>query len=185
MTPKINVLLGTKAEMIKVAPVLKELEKRGVPFRLIETGQHGAYLNDLRKELKNDLVSNYESLYRAFEESVINSEDFKKNWKGPWVSEFIKVGIENVTPPYVTIGGMLSLTSEKEDGVEGIKTSLMGPKALHEDSKLTISSDGAPNYRVRVKAPNYKQAEEELKSAVDLVLSILKKEGGVGSFERV
>ena len=61
----------------------------------------------------------------------------------------------------------------------------MGPKALHEDSKLTISSDGAPNYRVRVKAPNYKQAEEELKSAVDLVLSILKKEGGVGSFERV
>ena len=52
MTPKINVLLGTKAEMIKVAPVLKELEKRGVPFRLIETGQHGAYLNDLRKELK-------------------------------------------------------------------------------------------------------------------------------------
>ena len=100
------------------------------------------------------------------------------------MSEFIKVGIENVTPPYVTIGGMLSLVSEKEDGVEGIKASLMGPKVIHEDSKLTITSDGAPNYRVLVKAPNYKQAEEELKSAVDLVLSLLKKEGGVGSFER-
>ena len=138
----------------------------------------------LRNEVREDLVNNYESLYRAFEESVINSDDFKKVWKGKWVSEFIKVGIENVTPPYVTIGGMLSLVSEKEDGVEGIKASLMGPKAIHEDSKLTITSDGAPNYRVLVKAPNYKQAEEELKSAVDLVLSILKKEGGVGSFER-
>ena len=47
-----------------------------------------------------------------------------------------------------------------------------------------VFKDGAPNYRVLVKAPNYKQAEEELKSAVDLVLSLLKKEGGIGSFER-
>ena len=52
MNPKINVLIGTKAEMIKVAPVIKELEKRGIPFRLIETGQHGAYLNELREEFK-------------------------------------------------------------------------------------------------------------------------------------
>ena len=141
--------------------------------------------DNFRKEVRDDLINNYGNLYSAFEESVINGDDFKKSWKGPWVSEFIKVGIENVTPPYVTIGGMLSLTSEKEDGVEGIKNSLMSPEAIHEDSKLTITSDGAPNYRILVKAPNYKQAEEELKSAVDLVLNILKKEGGIGSFERV
>ena len=79
---------------------------------------------------------------------------------------------------------MFSLTSEKEDGVEGIKTSLMGPQAAHDDTKITIASDGAPNYRILVKAPNYKQAEEELKSSVDLVLKMLKKEGGNGSFER-
>ena len=141
--------------------------------------------DNFRKEVRDDLINNYGNLYSAFEESVINGDDFKKSWKGPWVSEFIKVGIENVTPPYVTIGGMLSLTSEKEDGVEDIKNSLMSPGAIHEDSKLTITSDGAPNYRILVKAPNYKQAEEELKSAVDLVLNILKKEGGIGSFERV
>ena len=141
--------------------------------------------DNLSKEVRNDLISNYGTLYAAFEESVINGEDFKKSWKGSWVSEFTKVGIENVTPPYVTIGGMLSLTSEKEDGVESIKNSLMGPESIHEDSTLTITSDGAPNYRILVNAPNYKQAEEELKSAVDLVLNILKKEGGIGSFERV
>ena len=141
--------------------------------------------DNFRKEVRGDLINNYGILYSAFEESVVNGDDFKKSWKGPWVSEFIKVGIENVTPPYVTIGGMLNLTSEKEDGVEGIKNSLMSPEAIHEDSKLTITSDGAPKYRILVNAPNYKQAEEELKSAVDLVLNILKKEGGIGSFERV
>ena len=52
MNPKINVLIGTKAEMIKIAPVLKEFEKRGVAYHLIETGQHGAYLSKLRKELE-------------------------------------------------------------------------------------------------------------------------------------
>ena len=53
-----------------------------------------------------------------------------------------------------------------------------------EAEDFEITSDGAPNYRILVKAPNYKQAEEELKSAVDMVLNILKKEGGIGSFER-
>ena len=52
MSSEISVLLGTKAEMIKIAPVLKEFEKRGVSYRLIETGQHGAYLDSLRKEFQ-------------------------------------------------------------------------------------------------------------------------------------
>ena len=51
MSSLIHVLLGTKAELIKVAPVLAELDRRDVPYRLIETGQHGAYLPGLRKRL--------------------------------------------------------------------------------------------------------------------------------------
>ncbi len=51
MSPLIHVLLGTKAELIKVAPVLAELDRRGVAYRLVETGQHGAYLPGLRAQL--------------------------------------------------------------------------------------------------------------------------------------
>ncbi len=49
--PLIQVLYGTKAEAIKLAPVLAEMERRGVPHRLVETGQHGAFLPGLRAEL--------------------------------------------------------------------------------------------------------------------------------------
>jgi len=49
--PLIHVVWGTKAEAIKVAPVLREMDRRGVPYRLIETGQHGAYLPGLRERL--------------------------------------------------------------------------------------------------------------------------------------
>ena len=51
MSPLIHVLLGTKAELIKVAPVLTELDRRDVVYRLVETGQHGAQLPALRAEL--------------------------------------------------------------------------------------------------------------------------------------
>ncbi len=49
--PLIHVVYGTKAEAIKLAPVLAELDLRGVEYRLVETGQHGAFLPGLRAEL--------------------------------------------------------------------------------------------------------------------------------------
>tara|TARA_Y100001970_G_scaffold174045_1_gene212450 strand:- start:2990 stop:3763 length:774 start_codon:yes stop_codon:yes gene_type:complete len=139
----------------------------------------------LRSEIKQDLVDSYSTLYLAFEEAVTNPDTFEKTWKGKWVSEFIRIAKENVTPPYVNIGGLFSLVSEKDDGVESIKKALMKPKVIHQDSKMSITSNGAPAYRIKIRAPNYKQAEEELKSAVDLVLTFFKKEGGIGSFERL
>ncbi len=60
----------------------------------------------------------------------------------------------------------------------------MSPTAINEDTTLKIASNGSPSYRISVKAPNYKQAEEELKIAVDNVLKTMKKGGGSASFER-
>ena len=47
----ITVFLGTKAQYIKTAPVLRELDRRDLPYRLIDSGQHAALLTDLRVEL--------------------------------------------------------------------------------------------------------------------------------------
>ena len=116
--------------------------------------------------------------------TVINESGFKGEWKGKWVSHFTKIAVDNVTPPFVTIGGYLDLTSYEPNGVESIKEALLGPKASYDDTTLKIYSNGSPSYRVSVKAPNYKQAEEELKNAVDTVLNIFKDKGGLGSFER-
>jgi translation initiation factor 2 subunit 1 len=126
----------------------------------------------------------YGSLYLVFEAAVTDEAVFKKEWKGKWVSEFVKIAIDNVTPPYVSIGGMFDLTSYDSKGVEKVRNALMKPRAVNEDTTLKITSNGAPSYRISVKAPNYKQAEDELKGAVDVVLSTFKSEGGTGSFER-
>ena len=142
-------------------------------------------LEELDSKIRNDMVKMYGSLYLAFESSVMDESEFKKAWDGNWVDNFIKIGIANVTPPYVSIGGKFELLSYDSNGVDKIKKALMKPVAINEDTTLKIASNGSPSYRISIKAPNYKQAEEELKLAVDKVLKTMKAEGGNGSFERL
>jgi len=43
---KVAVVVGTRPEIIKMAPIIKELEKRGADFFIIHTGQHYSYNMD-------------------------------------------------------------------------------------------------------------------------------------------
>ena len=36
----IDVFIGTKAQYIKTAPLLRLFAERGIPYRLIDSGQH-------------------------------------------------------------------------------------------------------------------------------------------------
>ena len=152
-------------------------------FELVAT-KSNIDLEKLSNELKDSMIKKYGSIYSAFESSVMDSSSFKGEWNGKWVDNFIEVAIANVTPPFVSIGGKFELYSHESDGVERIKKALTLPSAINEDTTLKIASNGSPSYRISIKAPNYKQAEEELKVAVDKVLKTLKNEGGNGSFER-
>lgn len=38
--PFLTIFTGTKAQFIKMLPILLELERRGWPYRVIDTGQH-------------------------------------------------------------------------------------------------------------------------------------------------
>lgn len=47
----IHVFIGTKAQYIKTVPVIRELDQRQIPYRLIDSGQHGSFSRGLRNEL--------------------------------------------------------------------------------------------------------------------------------------
>lgn len=46
----IHVVLGTKAQLVKMAPVMVELRDRGVAYRYVHTGQHQATMNEMLEE---------------------------------------------------------------------------------------------------------------------------------------
>lgn len=47
----IHVFIGTKAQYIKTAPVMREMDRRGTPYRLVDSGQHGEFAQQLRRTL--------------------------------------------------------------------------------------------------------------------------------------
>jgi len=49
MIRKIYVILGTKAQLIKMAPVMAELQRREIDYRFIFTGQHRETIDQLRE----------------------------------------------------------------------------------------------------------------------------------------
>ncbi|HSK98538.1 MAG TPA: UDP-N-acetylglucosamine 2-epimerase [Euzebyales bacterium] len=50
--PTIHVFLGTKAQYIKTAPLLRLLDARSVDYRLIDSGQHARLTSGMRAELR-------------------------------------------------------------------------------------------------------------------------------------
>ncbi len=46
----IHVFIGTKAQLIKMAPVMVELQHRGIPYNFIFSGQHQATVQNIRDE---------------------------------------------------------------------------------------------------------------------------------------
>lgn len=49
--PAIDVFIGTKAQYIKTAPLMRLMQARGIPYQLIDSGQHADLSVKLRKEL--------------------------------------------------------------------------------------------------------------------------------------
>lgn len=49
--PGIVVFIGTKAQYIKTAPLLRIMEEQGVPYRLVDSGQHAEIAVGMRRDL--------------------------------------------------------------------------------------------------------------------------------------
>jgi UDP-N-acetylglucosamine 2-epimerase (non-hydrolysing) len=51
MTDRFHIFIGTKAQYVKTAPLLRVMDARGVEYRLIDSGQHASLAEGLRREL--------------------------------------------------------------------------------------------------------------------------------------
>ncbi len=130
------------------------------------------------------LVEKYGSLFQSFEVASADAKRFQQeNEKAPWVTAFLKIARENIVPPQVTILGTLEISDPTADGVEHVRAALMAAEEVDPDS-VEVHYVGAPKYRVRVLASQYKQAEETLKRATDAALKSIKTAGGEGTFTR-
>lgn len=130
------------------------------------------------------LMNQYDTLQDAFEQVAINGESALGDVSEKFRASFVAMVQKNVSIPQKMVRGIFTLESKKANGVEVVKNALLaGRKAVK--GKVDMYAVGSGKYDVKVSTHDFKESEKILRQISDVVLLTIKKDGGVGKFEKV
>ncbi|MCU0630867.1 MAG: translation initiation factor IF-2 subunit alpha [Methanoregulaceae archaeon] len=134
--------------------------------------------------IESALYKKYGDLYTAFEDIVMNGPGVVSELGLPaaTVDSLVAVAKENVRIPKVTVAGNIILTSPKPDGVNIIRRALRSAEPKIPDVEIELTYIGAPAYRIKVTAPDYKTAEKAIEKAASAAIGVVERAGGEGKF---
>ena len=117
----------------------------------------------------NELLAEFGSLYDGFEEAAIHGAEALEDTDltDEEVEKVVEAARENVSVPYVNVTGYVDLESSNPDGIDDVKEALKaaeGDGDIPDEVDLEVTYVGAPEYRIKVQAPNYKTAESQLEA---------------------
>lgn len=98
-----------------------------------------------------------------------------------WADILFELAEAHVIIREVSLEKTVELTCRSAEGVEGIRKALLAAEKVVAPSGGEVFADGAPRYRIRVQARDYKQAEELLQKAIDQSFKVIQTCGGEGS----
>ncbi|SNR24730.1 translation initiation factor 2 subunit alpha (aeIF-2a) [Halorubrum ezzemoulense] len=145
--------------------------------------------DDRYTTVANALLAEYESLYDAFEAAAISGDEALDDIDvdGDTVDAIVTAARNNVSVPYVDVTGYVDLESAAPDGVDDVRDALAaaeGNGEIPDGVDLDVGYVGSPEYRIKVRAPNYKTAESQLEAAAERARESIEAAGGAGEFHR-
>ena len=137
------------------------------------------------KSLKQKLEEQFGTLYEAFERAARNGEKSlnQLELEDGIAKSIVETASEKIVPPSYEVGALVEISSRFPNGIEQVKKTLLAAASSSPSAEVHITYAGAPKYRVRVTADDYKQAEK----ALDAVLEKIKDgagKHGIFSFKR-
>lgn len=144
-------------------------------------------VDQLYDDIGDELMKKFGSIYTAFEDAVVGGCSVLTDIgiSKDYAEIIVRVARENVKLPIVNIAGYVSLTCPLPNGVEVIKDALsIASKVDIPEIEIEVNYVGAPHYRIRVTAPDYKRAEVALRKAAEAAIKIVEKSEGMGEFHR-
>jgi translation initiation factor 2 subunit 1 len=97
-----------------------------------------------------------------------------------WAETLHELALAHVVVREVSVEKTLELVCLSKEGVEGVRKALLAAQEIVAPNGGEVFLEGAPRYRVRVKAKNYKLAEDILERAITESLKVIKACGGEG-----
>lgn len=168
---------------------LKEVKEKQRAEKFLELAKEKLKLSSEEAEnISQEILSRYRTLYEGLEDislhaKAINKLKLPKKLK----SDLLALIKKNIKPSLVEIQGYVELESYSSRGVEEIKKALQEIESYPKEEgieEIKVEYISAPNYRVRVKAKEYKVAEKTLKGSVNKAIEYIKKNKGEGEFHR-
>lgn len=140
------------------------------------------------QEQSNELIDAFGTLYSAFEEAAMQEGGLTNaGFEGDWIAPFIEIAIENIIPPFVELRGVLTLSINNTEGVSVIQEALLSAESLsntEEETEVKCFYDGAPLYRLELRAPDFKIAESLWDQATTSIIDCLMAAGGEANAKR-
>lgn len=119
--------------------------------------------------VSEEMKDAFGSLYGALEECAITESALEDaGFEGDWIGIVTELAIENIVPPFVEIRGLFEIKVWGPEGVNAIRDALQSAEDCadgEEEVTLTCHYDGAPNYRIDIRAPDYPSAESVWEAA--------------------
>lgn len=136
------------------------------------------------KSLKQKLEEKFGTLYAALEAAAKGGE---KALEPAGLAEktakaVAEVASEKIVPPRYEVGALVEVSSRSPEGIEQVKKTLIAASTA-QSAEVHITYAGAPRYRVRITADDYKQAEKALDAVLDNIKDGVGKHGAF-SFKR-
>ncbi len=163
---------------------LKEVKKFEKGRTLLQNVQEKAGLTDAQVEsLEDKIYSKFDSVYDAFVRigrngiGAVSDLDITERTAGVIGEIASKMKL-----PSVEIRGIMEITSERPDGVEIIKKTLLD--VLGRDPTIRITYLGAPKYRLSIVSDDFKSAEKSLKPIISEIQTGITKKKGMFKFTR-
>ncbi|ELY94700.1 translation initiation factor IF-2 subunit alpha [Natrialba chahannaoensis JCM 10990] len=139
--------------------------------------------------IANELIGAHGSLYEGFKQAAIHGREALESTEltDDEIESLVETARENVSVPYVNVTGYVDLENPSATGVDGIREALEaaeGNGEVPEEVDLEVTYVGAPEYRIRVQAPNYKTAEAQLEESADRAIAAIQDHDGDGEYHR-
>jgi len=138
---------------------------------IIDAAKKKLSIDDARtKQLRGKLEGEFGTLYAALETAARTGEKglTPAGLSDQEVKTVAEIAAEKITPPRYEVGALVEVSSRSPEGIEQVKRTLLAA-ASAPSAEVHITYAGAPRYRVRITADDYKQAEKAMDSVIEKI----------------
>jgi len=138
-----------------------------------------AQFNDVSSKMEKE----FGSLYEALEVASKKGEKALSSLGIPEIvdKEIVFAAKEKISSPKYEVGAIVEVSSKAPDGIQQIKDALESAVKSSSAAEIKVTYVGAPRYRIRVVAEDYKQADKTMNTALEHIQQGVGKSGTFAS----